>query len=109
MTSVRIQPYCRKYNINIGNYDGFRVYPRSITQRDIALKIHKNNFCLIWKSNGSSYHKAIKEIKDNFKVFDNVISEKYVKSYIKNEYKPKKVQSELNNMIFDDLETFNTD
>ena len=85
MTSARIQPFCRKYNISIGKFDGFRVYPRSITQRNIALKIQKSHFCLIWKSNGISYHKTIKELKDNFKVFDDVISEKHVKSYIKNE------------------------
>ena len=43
MTSAKIQPFCRKYNINIGYCDGFRVYPRNITQRDIALKIHNNH------------------------------------------------------------------
>ena len=31
MTSARVQPFCRKYNINIGCYDGFRVCPRNIT------------------------------------------------------------------------------
>ena len=68
MTSARIQPFGREYNINIGYYDGFRVYPRSITHRDIALKIHENHFYLMWKSNGIRYDKAIKELKDNFKV-----------------------------------------
>ena len=104
MISARIQPFCRKYIINIGYYDGFRVYPRSITQKDIALNIHKNHFCLIWKSIGISYDKGIKELKDNFKVIDNVISDKHVKSYIKYEYKPKKSQSQLTNMIVYDLE-----
>ena len=50
MTSARVQPFCRKHNINIGCYDGFRVCPRNITQRNIALKIDNNHFCLIWKS-----------------------------------------------------------
>ena len=109
MTSARIQPFCRKYYINIGYYDGFRVYPRSITRRDIALKIHKNQFCLIWKSNGVSCDKAIKELKDNFKVIDNVISDKHVKSSIKYEYKSKKVQPHLTNMVVYDIENFNTD
>ena len=90
MISATIQPFCRKYNINIGYYDGVTVYPRSITQRDIALKTHRNHFCLIWNSIGISYDKAIKELKDNFKVIDNVISDKHVKSFIKYEYKPKK-------------------
>ena len=107
-TSARIQPFCRKYNINIGCYDGFRVCPRNITQRNTALKIHNNHFCLIWKSDDVSFVEAIKELKDNFKVVDNFISDKHVKSYINNEYKPKKVQSQLTNMIVYDIETFST-
>ena len=108
MTSARIQPFCKKHNINIGCYDGFRVCPRNITQRNIALKIHNNHFCLIWKSNGVSFEKAIKELKDNFGVVDNVISDKHVKSFNKYEYKPKTVQSQLTNMIVYDIETFST-
>ena len=49
MTSARVQPFCRKNNINIGCYDGFRVCPRNITHRNTALKIQNNHFCLIWK------------------------------------------------------------
>ena len=79
MTSARVQPSCRKHNINIGCYDGFRVCPRKITQRNIALKIHNNHFRLIWKSYNVSFDKAIKELKDNFRVVDNVISDKHVK------------------------------
>ena len=59
MTSARVQPFCRKHNINIGCYDGFRVCPRNITQRNITLKIHNNHFCLIWKSDRVSFEKAI--------------------------------------------------
>ena len=73
------------------------------------MKIHNNHFYLIWKSYGFSFDKAIKELKDNFKVVDSVISDDHVKSYIKYEYKPKKVQSQLTNMIVYDIETFNTD
>ena len=109
MTSARIQPFCRKHNINIGYYDGFRVYPRIITDRNIALKTHNNHFCLIWKSNGFSFSQAIKELKDNFKVIDNNISDKHVKSFIKYEYKHKRVQSQITNMIVYVLETYNTD
>ena len=109
MTSARVQPFCRKHNINIGCYDGIRVCPRKCPRkRHTALKIHNNLFCLIWKSDGVSFDKAIKELKDNFKVIDNVISDKHVKSYLKYEYKPKKVQSQLTNMIVYDIETFST-
>ena len=47
-------------------------------------------------------------MKDNFRVVDNVISDKHVKIYIKYEYKPKKVQSQRTNMIVYDIETFST-
>ena len=107
MTSARIQPFCRKYNINIGCFDGTRINPRNVTQRDTALKIHINHFCLIWKSNGISFNQAIEdELKPKFKVVDNVISDKYVKSSIKYDYKPKKLQSPLTNIVVYDLETF---
>ena len=108
MTSARIQPFCRKHNINIVCYDGFGVCPRNITQRNIALKIHNKLFCLIWKSYGVSFDRAIKDLKDNFRIVDNVISDKHVKSYIKYEYKPKKFQSQLTKMIVYDIETFST-
>ena len=54
------------------------------------------------------FGKARKELKDNFKVVDNVISDKHVKNDIKYEYKPEKVQSQLTNMIVYDLEIFST-
>ena len=91
MTSARIQPFCKtQHNFNIGCFDGKRINPRNITQRNTSLFIYKNHFFLIWKSDGISFDKAIKELKDNFKVVDNVISDKHVKSFIKYEYNPKK-------------------
>ena len=108
MTSARIQPFCRKYNINIGCFDGTRINPRNLTQRDTSLFIYNNHFCLIWKSNGISFIQVKEnELKPNFKVVDNVISDKHVKSFIKYEYNPKKVKSPLTNIVVYDLETFN--
>ena len=107
MTSARIQPFCRKYNINIGCFDGTRINPRNLTQRNASLFLYIIHFCLIGKSNGISFDKAIKELKDNFKVVDNVISDKHVKGFIKYEYNPKKVKSPLTNIVVYDLETFN--
>ena len=80
-TSARIQPFCRKHNINIGCFDGKKINPRSITEKDSALKKHDNHFCLIWKSQGVSFTTAIEnESKPIFKVFDNVITDKHVNS-----------------------------
>ena len=68
MTSARVQPFRRKYNINIGCSDGFGVCPRNFTERETAIKIHENHFCLIWKSDGISFYKAIKELKTTSKL-----------------------------------------
>ena len=69
--------------------------------------MHKNHFCLIWKSNEISFNQAKEELKNNFKVVDSVISDKHVESFIKFEYKPEKMQSRLTNNIVYRLETFN--
>ena len=81
MTSARIQPFSGKYNINVGCYDGFRECPRNIAERNTALKTHENHFCSIWKSDCISFDKAIKELKDNFKVINIIISDKHVKIF----------------------------
>ena len=107
MTSARIQPFCRIYNINIGCFDGTRINPRNLTQRNTSLFIYNNHFCLIWKSDGISFNQAIEKLKNNFKVVDNVISDKHVKNFIKYDYKHKKVKSPLTNIAVYDLETFN--
>ena len=107
MTSARVGSFCRKYNIDIGCFDGTRINPRNITQRDTALKILNNHFCLIWKSENISFNQVRKnELKPNFRVVDNVISDKHVKCFVKNEYNPKKVKSPLTKIVVYDLETF---
>ena len=45
-------------------------------------------------------------MNDNFKVVDNVISDKHIKSFIKYEYNPKKVKPPLTNIVVYDLQTF---
>ena len=107
MTSARIQPLCREYCIEIGCFDGTRINQRNITQRNTSLFKYINHFRLIWKSDGISFDKAKKELKDNFTVVDNVVADKHVKTFIKHEYNPKKVKSPLTKIIVYDLETFN--
>ena len=82
MTSAGIQPFCRKYNINIGCFDGTRINPGNLTQRNTSLFVYNILFCLIWKSNVISFDKAIKELKENFKIVDNILSDKSVKKFI---------------------------
>ena len=107
MTSATIQPFCKKYNKNIGCFDGTRINPRNITQRNTSLFIYNNHFCLIWTIDGVSFSQVIEhELKPNFKVVDKVISDEHVKSFFKNEYNPKKVESPLNKIVVYDLEIF---
>ena len=104
-TSARIQVFCRKYNISIG-FDGTRKNPRNIPQRNISMFIYNNHFRLIWESNGIRFNQAKEEKKSNFKLVDNVISDRQFKSFIKYEDRPKEVQSPLTNNIAYNLETY---
>ena len=61
MTEARIQPFCKSNNNNLGYYNEDRVFPRSVTNRNIALFLFNNHFCLIWMSEGVSCNQAIKE------------------------------------------------
>ena len=109
MTKARIQPFCRANNINLGYYNKDRVFPRSVTNRDSALFLFNNHFCVIWKSEGVSFKQAIKELKDDFKLVDNFITEENVKSHFEYKFIPKKIESHLTNSITYDLQTHNTD
>ena len=100
--------FCRANNINLGYFDGERVFPRSVTERKNALFLYNNHFCLIWKSERVSFNQAIKELKDNSKRVDNYITEENVNSHFKYEFIPKKIESQLTNFIVYDLETHNT-
>ena len=109
MTKALIQPFCRANKINLGYYDGNGVYPRSVKNRKSALYLYNNHFCLIWKNHGISFNQAIQELKNNFKIVDNYITEENVTSHFKYEIIPKKIESHLTNFIVYVLETHNTD
>ena len=109
MTKARIQPFCRLNSNNLEYYDGERAFPRSVRERNKALYLYDNHFCLIWKSEGVSFNQAIKELKDNFEIVDKYITEEKVQSHLKYEFIPRKFESHLTNFIVYDLETHNTD
>ena len=109
MTAARIQPFCRANNIYLGFDNNGRVFARTVTNRDSALYLYNNHFCLIWESQHVSFNQAIIELKNNFKIVDNYITEENVNSHFKYEFMPKKVESHLTNFIVYDLETHNTD
>ena len=92
MTMARIQPFCKANNIDLGYYNkNNRVYPSSMTNRNSVLYLYNNHFCLIWKSQSVSFNQAIQELKNNFKIVDNYITEENIKSHFKYEYEPKKL------------------
>ena len=109
MTMARIQPCLRKLGIDLGYYNGKEICPRNITERNKALFLYNNHFCLIWKSQGISFNQAVRELKNNFKMVDNYITEENVNSHFTYEFTPKKIESHLTNFIVYDLETHNTD
>ena len=91
MTMARIQPFCRANNINLDYYNDDRVFPRTVTNRESALYLYNNHFCSIWKSQGVSFNQAITELKNNFKLVDNYITEENVNSHFKYEFTPNKL------------------
>ena len=105
MTQNRIQPFCRTNNYSLGCYNEDRVFPRSSTNRDSAIFLFNNQFCVIWKSEGVSFKQANKQLKDNFKRVDNYVTEENVNSHFKYEFIPQKIESHLTNFIVYDLET----
>ena len=91
MTKARIQPFCRANNIKLGYVDGRRIFPRSVMDRDNGLFLYKIHFCVLWKSEGVSFIQAIKKLKDNKKIVDNLITEENVNSHFEYIYTPKKL------------------
>ena len=61
MTSAKIQPFCKKQSINHGVYNVKQqeILPRSVTERRIFLFIHKNHFCVNWKTKKTNFTNAI--------------------------------------------------
>ena len=91
MTMARIQPCLRKMGIDLGYYNGERIFLRSVTDRNKALFLYYNHYCLIWKSQGVGFNQAVQELKINFKMIDNYITEENVNSPFKYEFIPKKL------------------
>ena len=91
MTKTRIQPFYRANHFNLGYYVGEEVFRRSVTDRNTALFLYNNHFCLIWKSEGVSFNQAIEELKDNFRIFNSFITEENLNSHFEYIYQPKKL------------------
>ena len=109
MTIARIEPFCRANIINLGYYNNDRVFSKIVPNRDSALYLYNNLFCLICKSQAVSFIQAFQELKKNFQLVDNYITEENVNSHFDYEFIQKKIESHLTSFIVYDLETHNTE
>ena len=98
MTHARIQPGCRANKLNIGYYSGKEVFPRKIIEKNKALFLNNNQFCLKLKS-GVSFDKTVEDIKSKFKIVHTYLSEDNYGGYFEYIYKTKKVEKQLNNFL----------
>ena len=106
ITFSRIQALCKAHIIDLGYFDSNRVYPRSIAEINTVLYVYNNHFYSILKSEGGSFSKALEEVEKNFKIIDIVNSHDNVDNYFKYELKPKKIESQISNVIVYDIETY---
>ena len=111
MTSAKIQPFCRKYNINIGVYNKRQrsILPKTITERRICLLIHNTHFSVIWKNNQSSFPDAIEEVEKNFNYEETQINDNILQQVIEYKFPISYEMNCLYNLSAFDLETCNVE
>ena len=111
MTSAKIQPFCRKCNINLGVYNKKQrsFLPKSVAERRICLLIHNNHFCVIWKTNQSTFPDAIAQIENNFRYEETQINDNILQQVIEYKFLVSYEMGCLYNVFAFDLETCNVD
>ena len=111
MSSAKIQPFCRKYNINLGvlNKKQQSILPKTITERKIYLLIHNNRFCVIWKTNQTTFPDAIEEMKNNFKYEETQINDNILQQVLEYKFLISYEMNSLYNVFAFDLETCNVE
>ena len=67
MASAKIQPYCKKHNINLREYDPKQKMNQrfSLKERRACLYIHRNHFCVMWETINITFTDTIKEVEKN--------------------------------------------
>ena len=109
MTSAKIQPFCKKHNINLGVYDlkQKRILPLSIKERRICIFIHQNHFCVIWKTVKTNFTDAIEELEKNFEYQPNHITDNILKQVVEYKFPISTEKDCLFGVFSFDLETVN--
>ena len=86
MYSAKIQPFCRKYNLNVGIYNQILLcLSKTITERRICLFIHNIHFCVLWEENQPTFPQAIDAIEKIFRYEETQINDNVLKQVV--EYK----------------------
>ena len=103
MIKARKQPVFLAYHFNIDHFKGKEEYPVSVTEKIKALHSYNNHFCLIWKSDVIIFNNATEDLNSKFTTVNNRLSLEKVDSFMKCEYKPKKIKTQLAISILNDL------
>ena len=109
ITAAKIQPFCKKYNINLGVYkkDQRTILLKLLKERRICLYTYKNQFCLIWKTMNTTFTDAIRELEANFEYEANHISEDILKQVAGHKFPISNEKDCLYGVFSLDLETVN--
>ena len=109
MTSAKMQPFCTKQKINLGVYNPKQkeFLPRSVTERRICLFIHKNHFCVIWKTRKTNFTDAIKEIENSFEYQPKHLNNNNLKQVVEYKFPISNEKDCLFAVFSFDLETVN--
>ena len=111
VAKLKVGDQFRQTNTRLRNIDDFEAYINNIDENydsDDSIfngyiykldtpQFNKVNRSLLWKSEGVSFKQAIQELKNNFKIVDNYITEENDNSHFEYIYKPKKIETHLTN------------
>ena len=110
MARRKIPEFCKRYKIDIGNYDlnSKRILPQTVKQKNICVYIHRNHYCVIWKKNRKdSLLNGVQEIENNSKYVKNKTNENNLKQRILYRFPKYESIDQLENVFVFDLETHN--
>ena len=109
MTMACIHSCLKRLCTEIGYYNGKETWPPNIAERNEVLYLYNNRLCLIWKSQGVSFKKAIEKLISDFQSVGNFITEESVSSHCEYEFITKKTDAQLTNSIIYVLEAYKID
>ena len=84
-----------------------RVLPLSMKERRACLYIHKNHFCVIWKTTKTTFKDAIEELENIFDYEPNPFSDNVLKQVVKYKFPLCNEKDCLFAVFSFDLETVN--